>query len=199
MGLMGRTIIQRTMETKTTNRKGQLIRKLHVLRGAAGMTQDEYEALLGSYGVESSKELEEWQLERLCAFIEKSRRGAGADKEKQRKRLLAAVCAFCEDVVPGWEKMDAAYRIGYAKAIACRAAGWEEPWDSHGRSRFNRMGLDRLRSLTYAFQKRKTDMDGVVAAVSDMVGTVADGETGQMGDILPELYYDPKTKTYINL
>lgn len=187
------------METKTTNKKGQLIRKLHVLRGAAGMTQDEYETLLGSYGVESSKELDEKQLEKLCEFLQKQTSSERRDLDVQRKRLLAAVCAFCGDVVPGWEKMDDAHRIGYAKAIACRAAGWEEPWDSHGRSRFNRMGLDRLRSLTYAFQKRKTDMDGVVAAVSDMVGTVADGETGQMGDILPELYYDPKTKTYINL
>ena len=176
------------METKTTSKKGQLIRRLHVLRGQAGMTQDEYEALLGSYGVESSKELEEWQLEKLCAFIEKSRRGAGADKEKQRKRLLAAVCAMCEDTVPGWEKMDAAHRIGFAKAIACRAAGWEEPWDSHGRSRFNTMGLERLRSLTYAFQKRKRDMDGVVSAMSDMLGTVGGGESGAMGDIVPEMY-----------
>lgn len=45
------------METKTTSKKGQLIRKLHVLRGAAGMTQEEYEALLGNYGVERLKSL----------------------------------------------------------------------------------------------------------------------------------------------
>ncbi len=183
------------MESKTTNKKGQLIRKLHVLRGQVGITQDEYETLLGSYGVESSKELDEKQLEMLCKFLQNQVGNEQRDLDAQRKRLLAAVCAFCEDVVPGWEKMDDAHRIGYAKSIACRAAGWEEPWDSHGRSRFNRMGLERLRSLTYAFQKRKTAMDGVVAAVSDMIGTVADGETGPMGDIQPELYYDPKTRT----
>lgn len=183
------------METKTTSKKGQLIRKLHVLRGAAGMTQDEYETLLGSYGVESSKELDEWQLEKLCAFMQKHQGSEAADIDKQRKRLLGAVCALCEDVVPGWEKMDDVHHIGYAKAIACRAAGWEEPWDSHGRSRFNMMGLERLRSLTYAFQKRKRDMDGMVTAMTDMVGTVADGETGELGDIMPELYHNPKTGT----
>lgn len=163
---MGKTITQKTMETKTTSKKGQLIRKLHVLRGQAGMTQDEYEALLGSYGVESSKELEEWQLEKLCAFIEKSRRGAGADKEKQRKRLLAAVCAFCEDTVGKWEVMDAKARIWYAKGVACRAAGMEA-CDSRGRDNFNRMSLERLKSLTYAFQKRKRDMDGVIASLKE--------------------------------
>lgn len=137
-----------------------------MLRGAAGMTQDEYETLLGSYGVESSKELEEWQLEKLCAFIEKSRRGAGADKEKQRKRLLAAVCAFCEDTVGKWEVMDAKARIWYAKGVACRAAGMEA-CDSRGRDNFNRMSLERLKSLTYAFQKRKRDMDGVITSLKE--------------------------------
>ena len=88
------------METKTTNRKGQLIRKLHVLRGAAGMTQDEYEALLGSYGVESSKELEEWQLEKLVEFLSKQTDSERRDLDVQRKRLLAAVCWPAE--LPGW-------------------------------------------------------------------------------------------------
>lgn len=164
------------METKTTrpvpgqgNKKGQLIRKLHVLQGQVGMTQDEYETLLGSYGVESSKELTERQLTALCGFLQKHTGNEAADKDKQRKRLLAAVCKFCEDVVPGWEKMDDVHRIRYAKSIACRAAGWEEPWDSHGRSRFNTMGIDRLRSLTYAFQKRKKDMDGVVEAADGVL------------------------------
>ena len=130
---MGRTITQRTMETKTTNKKGQLIRKLHVLRGAAGMTQEEYEALLGSYGVESSKELEEWQLEKLVEFLSKQTDSERRDLDVQRKRLLAAVCM--------------------------------EACDGRGRDNFNRMSLERLKSLTYAFQKRKRDMDGVVEAV----------------------------------
>lgn len=149
------------METKTTSKKGQLIRKLHVLRGAVGMTQDEYEALLGSYGVESSKELEEWQLVKLCEFLSKQTDSERRDLDVQRKRLLAAVCAFCEDTVPRWEKMDARWRIEYAKGVACRAAGSED-WPEKA---FNRMTGERLRSLTYAFQKRKRDMDGVIDAI----------------------------------
>ena len=156
------------METKTTSKKGQLIRKLHVLRGAVGMTQDEYESLLGSYGVESSKELEEWQLVKLCEFLSKQTDSERRDLDVQRKRLLAAVCAFCEDTVGKWEVMDSQARIWYAKGVACRAAGMEA-CDSRGRDNFNRMGLERLRSLTYAFQKRKRDMDGVINAIREVV------------------------------
>lgn len=152
------------METKTTSKKGQLIRKLHVLRGAVGMTQDEYESLLGSYGVESSKELDEWQLEKLCEFLSKQTDNERRDLDVQRKRLLAAVCAFCEDTVGKWEVMDDKARIWYAKGVACRAAGMEA-CDSKGRDNFNRMSGERLRSLTYAFQKRKRDMDGVIEAI----------------------------------
>ena len=60
--------------------------------------------------------------------------------------------------------MDAKARIWYAKSVACRAAGMEA-CDGRGRDNFNRMSLERLKSLTYAFQKRKRDMDGVVEAV----------------------------------
>ena len=164
------------METKTTskpvpgqgNNKGQLIRRLHVLRGAAGMTQEEYEALIGSYGVESSKELEEWQLEKLVEFLDAQTNNERRDLDVQRKRLLAAVCAFCEDTVVYWEKLDAQARIRYAKRLACRAAG-KEAFDDRGRDNFNRMTLERLRSLTYAFQKRKRDMDGAVEVMLEAV------------------------------
>lgn len=156
------------MEAKTTSKKGQLIRKLHVLRGAAGMTQEEYEALLGSYGVESSKELEEWQLEKLVEFLDTQANNERRDLDVQRKRLLAAVCAFCEDTVGKWEEMGDKARIWYAKGVACRAAG-KEACDNKGRDNFNRLSLERLKSLTYAFQKRKRDMDGVLDAIKEVL------------------------------
>ena len=156
------------MEAKTTSKKGQLIRKLHVLRGAAGMTQEEYEALLGSYGVESSKELEEWQLEKLVEFLDTQTNNERRDLDVQRKRLLAAVCAFCEDTVGKWEEMGDKARIWYAKGVACRAAG-KEACDNKGRDNFNRLSLERLKSLTYAFQKRKRDMDGVLDAIKEVL------------------------------
>ena len=153
---------------ETTSKKGQLVRKLHVLRGAAGMTQEEYEALLGSYGVESSKELEEWQLEKLVEFLDTQTNNERRDLDVQRKRLLAAVCAFCDDTVSKWEEMDDKARIRYAKGVACRAAG-KEAFDNRGRDNFNRLSLERLKSLTYAFQNRKRDMDGLLDAIKGVL------------------------------
>ncbi len=150
------------METRTTSRKGQLIRRLHTLRGAVGMTQDEYETLLESYGVESSKELDERQLEKLCEFLQKQAGGERRDMDAQRKRLLAAVCAFCDAAVPGWEALGPEQRVEYAKGVACRAAQVDC-------GRFNRIGMDRLRSLTYAFRKRLRDMDGVIAETLNII------------------------------
>lgn len=135
-----------------------------MLRGAAGMTKGEYEALLDSCGVESSKELDEWQLERLCEFLAEGLCEEQRELDVLRKRLLAAVCAFCEDTVSGWEAMDRAARMKYAKGAACRAAGRESK-DEMGRDSFNRLSRERLRSLTYAFQNRKRDMDRVVEAI----------------------------------
>lgn len=144
--------------------KAALIRRLHALRGQVGMRQEEYEELIGSYGVESSKELDVARLEKLCDFLQGLVSRKANDKDAARKRLLAATCAMLEDTVPGWEKMDGLRRLEYAKTTACRAAGMARR-NSHGKDNFNALGLDRLRSLTYAFSKRKKDMDAVVNAM----------------------------------
>lgn len=139
-----------------TSRKGQLIRRLHTLRGAAGITVDEYQSLLDSYGVVTSTDLDERQLQGLCDFLQKRLSGGAADKDRQRKQLLAAVCRFCNDTVDSWELMTNYQRIEYAKDVACKAAQVAD---------FNRIGTDRLRSLAYAFAKRHRDMDAVIQAV----------------------------------
>lgn len=152
------------METKTTSKKGQLIRKLHVLRGAVGMTQEEYETLIGSYGVESSKELEEWQLEKLCEFLGKQANSERRDIDRQRKRAIAAVCQYIEAMgTKGYEGKDAAGRVAYAKGVICRAAKVET-------ESFNRIGLQRLRGLTAMFNKMRKDMDGVVEVSYGIIG-----------------------------
>lgn len=149
--------------TKTTTSKGSLIRRLHALRSQAGLAQADYEALLDSYGVESSRDLTEGQLEALCRFLAGQTGGSHVKEDEERKRLLAAVCCFCADTVCDWEERSADSRLVYAKTVACRAAGMNR-YDGHGRDNFNRMSVERMRSLTYAFQKRKRDMDGVVDA-----------------------------------
>ena len=90
------------------------------------------------------------QLEKLVEFLSKQTDSERRDLDVQRKRLLAAVCAFCEDTVGKWEEMDDKARIWYAKGVACRAAG-KEACDNKGRDNFNRLSLERLKILTYAF------------------------------------------------
>lgn len=145
------------------NRKA-LIRKLHTLRGAIGMTQGQYEALLEGYGVESSRDMTELQLEGACRFLQSLANEKRPDADQARKRLLAAACQMLEKTVGGWEGWSEERRLEYAKCVVCRAAGVER-YDSRGRDNFNRMPMERMRSLTYAFGKRCKDMDGVVEAV----------------------------------
>ncbi len=135
--------------------KQQLIRRLHTLRGIVGMSQDDYNTLLDSYGVASSKEMDREQLEKLCRFLAGMCGKGPVQTDRLRKNLLAAVCQFCTDVVGQWELMTDTQRMDYAKGVACRAAGV-------GQNNFNRIGNDRLRSLTYAFRKRAKDMDEAV-------------------------------------
>lgn len=156
------------MNATTTTSKGRLIRRLHTLRGVAGLTQSDYEALLDSYGAESSRDLTEPQLEALCRFLAGQTGGRQSKEDEGRKRLLAAVCRFCEGVVSGWSSMSDGERMDYAKGVACRAAGMSR-YDGHGRDNFNHIGLDRMRSLAYAFSKRKRDIDGVVDAAMAII------------------------------
>ena len=96
--------------------------------------------------------------------------------EAQRRRLLAAVCAFCTETVPEFAEWDGFKRLEYAKNVACRAAGYGRR-DPCGHDMFNRIGTDRLRSLTYAFSKRSRDMQGALAAVGIFIREVNSHET----------------------
>lgn len=147
------------------NRKA-LIKRLHTLRGAVGMTQDQYDALLDSYEVESSRDMTEAQLEGACRFLQSLANEKRPDPDQARKRLLAAACQMLEKTVNGWDGWNQERRMEYAKTVVCRAAE-RERYDSHGRDNFNRIPMERMRSLTYAFGKRCKDMDGVMEAVAE--------------------------------
>ncbi len=142
--------------------KQQLIRRLHTLRGIVGMSQDNYYDMLESCGAESSKDLDVEQLEKLCRFLAGMCDKGTEQAERLRRGLLRAVCQFCQRTVDGWDQMPDDIRIAYAKGVACRAA-------QVGQNHFNRIGNDRLRSLTFAFSKRAKDMDGVLAAAMDIL------------------------------
>lgn len=142
------------MEKQEERRK--MIVKFHAMLRGAGLGEEEKRELLCSYGVESTKELTMVQLNGLCRLLKDLTSDAEKKRDKMRKRVLRAVCQLAERMEgAAWEQRSVANRMTYARAIVCRAAMVEN---------FNRIGVDRLRSLAYAFEKQVQDLDGVVAA-----------------------------------
>ena len=132
----------------------QLIRKFHVLLREANVNEENKMVLLASYGVESSKDMTIVQLCGICSFLQGQISPELANKDKQRKKLLAAVCGFCESKgVKGWDMMPDDVKMEYAKGVACRAAHVES---------FNKISMDKMKRLTYSFKNQKEEMDSVV-------------------------------------
>ncbi len=130
----------------------KVLRKFHTLCGVCGMTDDEKRAVIASYGVESSSDIDTHALIDLCASL--ARRAGQTDMDRLRKRLLAAVSGYLA-------AMDHAHDLDTAKRVACRAAGCDT---------FNRIPADRLRSLYNAFTKRRRDLDAVTDLAREIYG-----------------------------
>lgn len=156
------------MATVVKDNKKALIKRLHTLRSAIGMTQDQYDAMLWSYRVYSSRDMTVAQLEGACNFLQSLANENKPDPSLVRRRLLAAACQMLEKTVNEWDSWSRDKRMEYAKTVACRAAEMER-YDGHGRDNFNKISIERMRSLTYAFSKRSRDMDGVMEAVSEVM------------------------------
>lgn len=134
--------------------KKRLLKRFHTLCSVVGVSEENKEALIGGYGVESSRDMTEVQLEMACRFLEGMQGETMKMLDRQRKSLISAVCSFCQEVdAEGWKAKSNRDRIEYAKRVACRAAGVEE---------FNKIGMTKARSLTYAFNKRRKDMEAVM-------------------------------------
>lgn len=146
-----------------TAAKIRLIRRFHTLLHRAGLDEEAKLDMLSAFDAESSVELSIAQLEVLCKFVETQLSSGENYKQRMRRRVIRAVCQMCETMqVRDWDEKSDDQRIAYAKAIVCRSAGV-------GAEMFNRIGTERLRSLSYAFEKQKRDMDKVVDEVKTLV------------------------------
>lgn len=127
------------METQ----KNALLRKFHTLLGRAGVNADEKEAMLFAYGVESSKDLTVYELTEICGKLDLRANPAANTANCWRKRLIAAVDGYLRAMgKPGGN-------IAEIKAVACRAAQTDN---------FNRIPVERLKSLYNAFKNREKDL-----------------------------------------
>lgn len=125
----------------------KVVKKWHTLARLCGMTQDEKMAVLQSYGVESSSDMQTHDLIDVCASLQKridDRTGAStktSEMDKLRKRCLRCLCDYIKI-----KKIKTADIIKYAKQIACRAAKKEE---------FNRLTAAELRGIIGYFNKER--------------------------------------------
>lgn len=129
--------------TKTTQNK--LLAKFHILLSKCPDPATAKEEILTSYNCNSSRYLSEAQLAEACNALELSLDPQLAELNRSRKRLMASIGAWLKAMN---KHSNADIIIG----IACRASG---------KSRFNNIPLDQLRSLYYAFRKKTQDLKNV--------------------------------------
>ena len=130
---------------KRSKTKLTLIRKLHALLSKLPDPEGAKEEIKDAYCVLSTTELSEIQLRCICTGLELNSDPAKVEMDKWRKRLIASI--------GGWLRaMRKDQNINIIKAIACRAAG---------SASFNKIPLERLRSLYNAFNEKTKDMNTV--------------------------------------
>lgn len=130
------------MQTLMDKQQKFLVKKFHILLGKAGVGEDGKRTMLSSYGVESSRDLDVRDLLDLCHKLELMTSEKARQEDIWRKRLMAAIGGYLRAMC----QEQGATRI---KTIACRAADTDD---------FNRIPLERLRSLYYAFTNKTKDL-----------------------------------------
>lgn len=122
-----------------------LLRQFHTLCSRLGMTEEEKRALIGGYGVESSKDIDNHDLMNLCHTLELQLNKGAKEADALRKRVIASI--------GGWLRLTGKpHNIDTIKGIACRASGYSD---------FNKIPVERLRNLYNCFLKKQKDMDAV--------------------------------------
>lgn len=148
------------MLTIMDKEKNRYLKRFHTLLSKVeGDKKIIKETILDSFGVESSRDLDAHELLEACAALEGEISPRTADYDQWRKRLIASI--------GGWLKaLNREGNIDIIKGIACRAAGVDS---------FNRIPIERLRSLYYAFSKKQKDLkfvDDITREELDFLATL---------------------------
>lgn len=123
----------------------RLIAKYHVLAKQLSMTDEDKQAVLAQFGVESSKDLNEHQLIDLCASLarEVEKRFGKDNMDVLRKRVIVAITGYLK---ANKQQHD----IAYVKGVACRVAKCNS---------FNKISREKLRSIYGTFVMKKRVLD----------------------------------------
>lgn len=141
------------MQTVMDKQHKWLLGRYHAACKRLAMTADEKREALSAFGVESSVDLNNDDLLKLCFNLEKMASPALAEQDAWRKRVFAAIAAYLDFV----EKEKSPELI---KGICCRSTGYE---------RFNEIPVDRLRNVYYAFVKKRKDFERSFNEMQKMV------------------------------
>lgn len=137
----------------------KILKKFHTLCGVCGMSKDEKAALVASYGVESSADIDTHDLIDLCAKL--AQQAGQPDIDRLRKRAMAAIGGYLR--LTG--QNDNAALI---QGIACRATGYEK---------FNQIPAERLRNLYSCFTNKQKDIKAVDGIANEMLQAAIAGKT----------------------
>lgn len=135
-------------ENKTMDKiHRDILKKFHTLCSVLGLTDAEKRAIVESYGVESSRDMDTHDLINVCGKLSaqaNEKTGAG-EMDKLRKRVMAAIGSYLK--ATGKES-----NATVIKGIACRATGHTD---------FNKIPRERLRNLVAAFNNKVKDAQAV--------------------------------------
>lgn len=132
-----------------------VLKKFHTLCSVLGLSEDEKRAIVESYGVESSRDMDTHDLINVCANLsdQVNKKNGTGDLDKLRKRVMAAIGSYLHSV--GKES-----NASIIKGIASRATGYEE---------FNKIPRERLRNLIATFNNKVKDKQGVNDVLASMM------------------------------
>lgn len=132
-----------------------VLKKFHTLCSVLGLSEDEKRAIVESYGVESSRDMDTHDLINVCANLSEqaNKKNGTSDLDKLRKRVMAAIGSYLHSV----KRENNASII---KGIACRATGYED---------FNKIPRERLRNLIATFNNKVKDEQGVNDVIYSMM------------------------------
>ena len=133
-----------------------LLKKFHTLCSRLGMTDYEKHALVESYGVESSKDIDNHDLMDICHTLEAQLNPSIKVMDNQRRRTMAAIGAWLR--FTGHEE-----NVSVIKGIACRATGYQD---------FNKIPADRLKNICYAFNQKMKDSKAVDSIAREYLGMI---------------------------
>ena len=126
-----------------------LLKKFHTLCTVLGLDDEAKRAILASWGVESSRDLDQHQLIDICAKLSEqfNEKDGTASLDKLRKRVIAAIGGRLRET-----KQQS--NISIIKGIAMRASGYND---------FNKIPRERLRNLIATFNNKVKDARAVDA------------------------------------